>query len=88
MISTMALPSEPVTLSVVQIEELTQKLSALRHGVNNDLSNITAAVELLRLKPEGAERLLTMMGKQPSKISAAMSQFSDVLESALRLPRS
>jgi hypothetical protein len=87
MISPMALPTEPVTLNVVQIEELNRKLSALRHDVNNHLMLITTAVELIRLKPENRERMLTMMGEQPQKIGGAITQFSTTLESALHITR-
>ena len=83
----MALPTEPVTLNVAQIEELNQKLSKLRHDVNNHLMLITTAVELLRLKPENGERMLTMMGEQPLKIGTAITQFSGALESALHITR-
>jgi len=45
-------PSQPVTLSVEQIEELNQKLSNMRHDINNNLSLILAATELIRHKPQ------------------------------------
>ena len=83
----MALPTEPVTLNVAQIEELNRKLSMLRHDVNNHLMLIMTAVELLRLKPESGERMLNMMAEQPQKIGAAITQFSGELESALRITR-
>ena len=84
----MALPTEPVTLNVAQIEELNRKLSTLRHDVNNHLMLITTAVELIRLRPENGERMLTMMGEQPQRIGAAIAQFSGALESALHITRS
>ena len=84
----MALPIEPVTLNVAQIEELNQKLSTLRHDVNNHLMLIATAVELIRLKPEGTERMLTMMSEQPQKIGTAITLFSGTLESALHITRS
>lgn len=83
----MPLPTEPVTLSVVQIEELNQKLSTLRHDVNNHLMLIMSAVELIRLKPENGERMLSMMAQLPQKIGGAVTQFSGELESALRITR-
>ena len=83
----MALPTETVTLSVAQIEELNRKLSTLRHDVNNHLMLITTAVELIRLKPEGGERLLNMLAEQPQKIGTALALFSGELESALRSNR-
>jgi hypothetical protein len=83
----MPLPNEPVTLSVEQIHELNQKLAVLRHDVNNQLSLIVASVELIRRRPEGAERLLSKMVEQPHKISASITQFSGDMESALRITR-
>ena len=87
MISRMALPNEPVTLSVEQINELNRQLSTLRHDVNNHLMLIMTAVELFRLKPENGERMLTMLSEQPQKIGAAIKLFSGELESALHITR-
>ena len=83
----MALPNDPVTLSVEQIKELTGKLSTMRHDVNNQLSLVMAAAELIRFRPEGAERTLKMLVEQPQKISEAVAQFSRELESALNVTR-
>jgi hypothetical protein len=83
----MALPTEPVTLSVEQISELNRKLSMLRHDVNNNLSLIMAAVELLRRRPEGAEKMLVMLVEQPHKISESITKFSGDMESTLRITR-
>jgi len=79
----MGLPNQPVTLSVEQIEELNRKLSTLRHDINNNLTLIMAAVELMRYKPEMAERMITTMTEQPMKISAAMGKFSEEFEKLL-----
>jgi hypothetical protein len=83
----MALPNEPVTLSVEQIGELNRKLSMMRHDVNGKLTQISLAVELLRMQPDGGERWLTMMGEQPQKIVAEIAQFSRDFEAALRITR-
>jgi methyl-accepting chemotaxis protein len=84
-IPAMALPTEPVTLSVEQINELNRKLSELRHDVNNHASLIMASVELIRRRPESAERMLNMIVEQPHKISESITQFSGDMESALRI---
>ena len=55
----MSFPDGPVTLTVQQLEELHKKLSALRHDVNNHLSLIVAAAELIKLNPEMAARMKT-----------------------------
>jgi hypothetical protein len=83
----MPLPSAPITLDVAQVTELNRKLSTLRHDVNNNLSLIMASVELIRRRPEGAERLLEMLVQQPHKIAESVTQFSREMEAALRITR-
>lgn len=88
MLMAMALPINPVTLSVEQINELNQKLSELRHDVNNNLSLIMATVELIRRRPESANRLLGALDEQPRKVVESVSQFSRHLEALLHITRS
>ena len=83
----MPLPTEPVTLTVEQIDDLNKKLADLRHDVNNYASLILASAELLRRKPETAERMLASLREQPPKILAAVKQFSNDLEAALHITR-
>lgn len=83
----MALPNAPVTLSVEQIGELNRKLSMMRHDVNGKLTQISLAVELLRLQPDGGERWLGMMAEQPQKIVAELAQFSRDFEAVLGITR-
>jgi hypothetical protein len=84
----MGLPTAPVTLSVQQIEELSKRLSALRHDVNNHLSLIVAAAELIKFNPESATRMCGTLGEQPPKISDEISKFSAEFEKALGISRS
>ena len=83
----MGLPSKPVTLSVEQIEELNRRLSNLRHDVNNHLSLILAAAEVVRFKPQTADRMMATLFDQPAKITTAVTQFSDDLEKILGITR-
>jgi hypothetical protein len=83
----MSLPTEPVTLSVEQIGELNQKLADLRHDINNRVSVMLASTELLRRRPETAERLLTGLAEQPPKIIEAITQFSRDLDMAFHITR-
>jgi hypothetical protein len=83
----MSLPTEPVTLNVEQIGELNQKLADLRHDINNYVSLILASAELLRRRPETAERMMASLVEQPPKIITAVRQFSGNLEAALRITR-
>jgi hypothetical protein len=83
----MGLPSQPITLSVEQVDELNRKLSKLRHDVNNNLSLMIAAVELIQFKPEMAAKMMNTLVEQPSKITGAMGQFSEELEKTLGITR-
>jgi len=55
----MGLPSQPITLSVEELAALNSKLSHFRHDINNNLSLIVAALELIRHRPNMADRMLT-----------------------------
>jgi hypothetical protein len=83
----MGLPNQPVTLSVNQIDELNRKLSTLRHDINNNLSLIVAAVELVRYKPELVERMVATLAEQPPRISKAINTFSGEFEKTLGITR-
>jgi hypothetical protein len=83
----MGLPKEPVTLTVAQLDELNRKLSTMRHDVNNYLSLIVAASELIRHKPQTAERMMATLGEQPAKIGDAVGKFSAEFERTLGITR-
>lgn len=76
----MALPTEPITLSVAQIEELNRKLSTLRHDINGDLALVVAAAELIKLNPDIVQRMLSTLLEQPPKIREKVDRFSVDLE--------
>ena len=83
----MGLPNEPVTLTSETIAELNTKLSRMRHDINNHLSLVVAAVELIRYKPEMRERMLETLNDQPSKIIAEINNFSAAFEQGLGIKR-
>ena len=83
----MPLPNQPVTLNVEQIGELNRKLSTLRHDVNNNLALVVAAAEIIRRKPESAERMWNALTEKPHKIAESVAQFSHDLEMALGITR-
>jgi hypothetical protein len=83
----MGLPSQPVTLSVEQVDELNKKLSKLRHDVNNNLSLMIAAVEMIQFKPELAPKMMNTLVEQPNKITGAMGQFSEEFEKVFGITR-
>jgi hypothetical protein len=83
----MGLPSQPVTLSVEELAALNNKLSHFRHDINNNLSLMVAALELIRHRPNMAERMLATLGEQPSKMTASLNKFSLEFERALGITR-
>jgi hypothetical protein len=83
----MPLPSQPVTLTVEQIRELNKKISDMRHDVNTDLALMMASVELIRRKPESAERMWKGLTEKPLKVANAVTEFSHELEKILGITR-
>lgn len=83
----MTLPSQPVTLPVEQLAELRTKLSTMRHDIANHLALIVAASELIRLKPQTAERMLVTLIEQPTKISLAVDKFTAEFDQAVGITR-
>ena len=78
----MLLPSQPVILTVEQLADLNQKLSAMRHDINNGLAVTIAVAELMRRKPQNTENMSASLVEQARKISAAILKFSEEFESA------
>ena len=83
----MRMPSQPVELSVEQIQDLSKKLSVMRHDINNQLSLILAASELIRHKPQMADRMIATLAEQPPRITATIARFSAEFESAFGITR-
>jgi hypothetical protein len=84
----MGLPTEPVTLSVQQISELNRRLSALRHDINNQLSLVAAAAEIIRFNPDMAKRMAVTLSEQPPKITENLNKFSAEVEAMFGISRS
>ena len=83
----MILPEQPVTLTAEQIAALTRELGTMRHDINNHLSLVLAAVELIRVKPELTERMVTTVLEQPARVTQAMQKFSAEFEKAYGIKR-
>jgi len=83
----MALPELSVTLTPDQIAELNQKLSKMRHDINNNLAMMLAAAELAKLKPDMADKMLSRLIEQPSKITNQIKEFSLEFEKTLHIQR-
>ncbi len=80
-------PNEPVTLNAEQVEQLRKQLAAMRHDINNHLSLIIAAAELIKLNPESISRMTATLTEQPGKISAHITRFTGEFEKALGIQR-
>ena len=83
----MVLPEQPVTLTAEQIAALNSELANMRHDINNNLSLVLAAVELIRAKPQMTERMITTLLEQPAKVTAAMLKFSGAFEKTFGIKR-
>lgn len=81
----MGLPKETIQLTPEAVADLNQKLSDMRHSVNNHLTLVTTALELIRRKPDAIERMLESMADQPERIRNELSEFSDDFEKALQI---
>jgi hypothetical protein len=79
----MGLPNQPVTLTPQQVAEFSKRLSDLRHNINNNLSLIVAAAELIRFKPDAAVQLAGTLAEQPPKIMEELKKFSAEFEKIL-----
>jgi hypothetical protein len=79
---------QPAALTSTQIEELNKQLTTMRHNINNYLSLMMAAVELVRRKPEAAERMASTLTDQPLKVTEAMKKFTTEFETTLGIQRS
>jgi hypothetical protein len=83
----MSAPSMPITITPEQLKELNEHLSHMRHEINNQLSLVVAAVELMRFKPDLRDRMLETLGQQPPKITAEVSKFSAEFERIFAITR-
>jgi len=81
----MASSKKAVMLSPRKVSEIERKLADLRHDVNNNLTLIVAAAEIIRHRPEQAEQFWESLMQKPMKVADQVSQFSRDLEKALRI---
>ena len=83
----MGLPSQIVTFDPAQVAELNRLLSEVRHGINNHLTLISTAIELIRRDPSGAGRLVHTMADRPEMIRGELMRFSRAFERAFGITR-
>ena len=84
----MGLPVNAVTLTADEIAELSRRLATLRHDINNNLSLIVAASELIKCNPEMAPRMCATLAEQPPKISDRLQKFAAEFDKALGIAKS
>jgi hypothetical protein len=87
MLAEMGVPNTPATLTVAQLTELNQKLSHMRHEINNQLALVVTALELMRLRPEMRDKMLVTISQQPSMIQAEVAKFSAEFEQVFGITR-
>jgi NADH:ubiquinone oxidoreductase subunit E len=80
----MGLPTQPVSFSPAELAELNNQLSEMRHNINNHLTLMVTALELIRRKPESAERLVANLIEVPARIRTDITQFSEQFERSLK----
>ena len=76
--------AEPLTLTSEEVTALYEKLRTTRHNINNSLSLIIAAAELVKLKPDAASRMADQILEQPDRIMAEMAKFGVDFEEKLK----
>ena len=76
---------QPVCLTPNQVARLNERLAELRHGINNRLTKIVAAAEILQRKPELISVFAPQLIAEPQHISEDVVAFSRLLEEALGL---
>ena len=78
----MGIPKEPVAFDPAQVEALNAKLADMRHNVNNYLSLIIAAAELVKHKPDAASRMIEAIAQQPPRVIEEIRKFSEEFEAS------
>ena len=83
----MGVPNTRAEMTPEQVTELNKKLGHMRHEINNQLSLIVAALELIRFRPEMRDRMLGTVSEQPPKIMAEIAKFSSEFEQSFGITR-
>jgi hypothetical protein len=78
---------QPVVLTAAQAQTLKRQLATMRREINNRLSLIVAAAEIMRRRPHLTPKMLPTFVEQPAKITAFVEEFSGHFERALGLTR-
>jgi hypothetical protein len=74
-----------MTLTEEQVRQLNHKLGHMRHEVNNQLSLIIAALEMIRFRPELRDKMMETLSQQPLKIQEEVAKFSREFENFFKI---
>lgn len=83
----MGVPNAPVTLTAQQVKELNEKLSFMRHDVNNHVGLMIAAIEMIQFKPDLAEKMMANLMDQMPKVTGTIAKFSEEFEKTFGITR-
>ena len=83
----MGVPNVAITLGPQQIKELNEKLSFMRHDVNNQIGLMIAAIELIQYKPDMVDKMIENLMDQMPKITGTIGKFSEEFEKAFGITR-
>jgi hypothetical protein len=83
----MGFPTQSVSLHPDQVVELERRLSDARHGINNHLTLLSTAIELIRRDPSAAERLAQAMVDRPQMIREELMRFNRAFDEAFGIKR-
>jgi len=87
MVLRVGVPNVPATVTAEQLRELNDKLSHMRHEINNQLALAVAALELIRFRPELREKMLDTIAQQSPKITDELDKFSAEFEQMFGITR-
>jgi hypothetical protein len=83
----MGIPKVPPALNEQQLGDLNKKLGHMRHEINNQLSLVVAALELIRFRPEMRDKMINTLSEQPPKIMAEIAKFTAEFEQTFGITR-
>jgi N-acetylmuramic acid 6-phosphate (MurNAc-6-P) etherase len=83
----MVLPTHTITLTSEQVQALHQSLEDMRHSINNQLSVVVAAVDVVTKTPGIDGRIILLLEGHSGKIAEEVSSFFVEFERALGITR-
>jgi hypothetical protein len=87
MVLGVSVPNVPTTVTPEQLRELNNRLSHMRHEINNQLALVVAALELIRFRPELRDKMLDTVAQQAPKITDEIAKYSAEFEQTFGITR-